>query len=82
MQYGYNFEEVKQKVYSALSENYAGLSGIELASKTKINRMTLTKYLNLMLAQGLIRKKKLEQLMYGIWIKKLYTLNFHSIFTI
>jgi predicted transcriptional regulator len=82
MHYGYNFEEVKQKVYSALSENYAGLSGIELASKTKINRMTLTKYLNLMLAQGLIRKKKLEQLMYGIWIKKLYTLNFHLIFTI
>ncbi len=66
MQYGYNFEEVKQKVYSALSQNYAGLSGIELASKTKINRMTLTKYLNLMLSQGLIRKKKLEQLTYGI----------------
>jgi predicted transcriptional regulator len=77
MHYGYNFEEVKQKVFSALSQNYAGLSGIELASKTKINRMTLTKYLNLMLAQGLIRKKKLEQLMYGIWIKTLHTLNFH-----
>jgi predicted transcriptional regulator len=76
MHYGYNFEEVKQKVYSALTESYAGLSGIELASKTKINRMTLTKYLNLMLAQGLIRKKKLEQLMYGTWIKKLHTLNF------
>jgi len=76
MHHGYNFEEVKQKVYSALSENYAGLSGIELASKTKINRMTLTKYLNLMLAQGLIRKKKLEQLMYGIWIRTLHTLNF------
>lgn len=76
MHYGYNFEEVKQKVYSALSENYAGLSGIELASKTKINRMTLTKYLNLMLAQGLIRKKKLELLTYGTWIKKLHTLNF------
>ena len=77
MHYGYNFEEVKQKVYSALSQNYAGLSGIELASKTKINRMTLTKYLNLMLSQGLIRKKKLEQLMYGIWIRTLHTLNFH-----
>jgi len=77
MHYGYNFEEIKQKVYSALSQNYAGLSGIELASKTKINRMTLTKYLNLMLSQGLIRKKKLEQLMYGIWIRTLHTLNFH-----
>ena len=76
MHYGYNFEEVKQKVFSALSQNYAGLSGIELASKTRINRMTLTKYLNLMLTQGLIRKKKLEQLMYGIWIRTLHTLNF------
>ena len=76
MHYGYSFEEVKQKVFSALSENYAGLSGIELASKTKINRMTLTKYLNLMLAQGLIRKKKLERLMYGTWTKILPKLNF------
>ena len=76
MHYGYKFEEVKQKVFSALSENYAGLSGIELASKTKINRMTLTKYLNLMLAQGLIRKKKLERLMYGTWTKMLPKLNF------
>jgi predicted transcriptional regulator len=76
MHYGYNFEEVKQKVFSALSQNYAGLSGIELASKTRINRMTLTKYLNLLLTQGLIRKKKLEQLMYGIWIRTLHTLNF------
>jgi response regulator of citrate/malate metabolism len=77
MHYGYNFEEVKQKVFSALSQNYAGLSGIELASKTRINRMTLTKYLNLMLTQGLIRKKKLERLMYGIWIRMLHSLNFH-----
>jgi predicted transcriptional regulator len=76
MHYGYNVEEVKQKVFSALSENYAGLSGIELASKTKINRMTLTKYLNLMLSQGLIRKKKLERLMYGTWTKILPKLNF------
>ena len=76
MHYGYNFEEVKQKVFSALSENYAGLSGIELALRTKINRMTLTKYLNLMLAQGLIRKKKLEPLMYGTWTKMPLKLNF------
>ena len=75
MHYGYNFEEVKKKVFSALYQNYAGLSGIELSSKTKINRMTLTKYLSLMLAQGLIRKKKLEPLMFGIWTKTLLRLN-------
>jgi DNA-binding IclR family transcriptional regulator len=74
---GYNFEEVKQKVISVLSQNYAGLSGVELSTKTKINRMTLTKYLNLMLTQGLVRKKKLEPLMYGTWIKTLPRLSSH-----
>ena len=69
MHYGYDFEDVKQKVISALSQNYAGLSAVEISTKTKINRMTLTKYLNLMLTQGLVRKKKLEPLMYGTWTK-------------
>lgn len=77
MHHGYNFEEVKQKVISTLSQNYAGLSGVELSTKTKINRMTLTKYLNLMLTQGLVRKKKLELLMYGIWTKMLPRLSSH-----
>ena len=77
MHHGYNVEEVKQKVISALSQNYAGLSGVELSTKTKINRMTLTKYLNLMLTQGLVRKKKLELLMYGTWTKMLPRLSFH-----
>ena len=72
MHYGYDFEEVKQKVISTLSQNYAGLSGVELSTNTKINRMTLTKYLNLMLTHGLVRKKKLEPLMYGTWTKMLH----------
>ncbi len=77
MHHGYNFEEVKQKVISTLSQNYAGLSGVELSTKTKINRITLTKYLNLILTQGLVRKKKLELLMYGIWTKMLPRLSSH-----
>ena len=56
----YTFDEISRKVYSELSENYSGLSGVELAARTKINRMTLAKYLDLMLAKGLVRKKKLE----------------------
>lgn len=77
MHHGYNFEEVKQRVISTLSQNYAGLSGVELSTKIKINRMTLTKYLNLMLTQGLVRKKKLEPLIYGTWTKMLRRSNFH-----
>lgn len=56
----YTIDEISRKVYSELSENYSGLSGVELAARTKINRMTMAKYLDLMLAKGLIRKKKLE----------------------
>jgi DNA-binding MarR family transcriptional regulator len=55
----YSLEEVKRKVFSELQYSGSGLSGVELASRLKINRMTLTKYLDLMSAKGLIRKKKL-----------------------
>jgi DNA-binding IclR family transcriptional regulator len=55
----YTLEEITRKVYSELSESHAGLSGVELAARTKINRMTLARYLDLMLAKGLVRKKKL-----------------------
>ena len=36
-----------------------GMSGVELANKTGINRMTITKYLNQLYSIGLIRKKKI-----------------------
>jgi predicted AAA+ superfamily ATPase len=55
----YSIDEITRKVYSELSEISSGLSGAELATRTKINRMTLAKYLDLMLARGLGRKKKL-----------------------
>jgi predicted transcriptional regulator len=57
----YTLEEITRKVYSELIESDAGLSGVELAVRTKINRMTLARYLDLMLAKGLVRKKKLER---------------------
>ena len=57
----YTLEEITRKVYSELTESDAGLSGVELAVRTKINRMTLARYLDLMLAKGLVRKKKLER---------------------
>jgi hypothetical protein len=42
-----------------------GMSGVELANKTGINRMTITKYLNLLYSIGLIRKKKIGTV--NIW---------------
>ena len=40
----YTLDEVKRKIIDALQDNSIGLSGVELASATGINRMTITKY--------------------------------------
>jgi DNA-binding MarR family transcriptional regulator len=54
----YTLDEVKHKIMSLLEDDRAGLSGIEIAEKTGINRMTITKYLNILLTLGLVKKKK------------------------
>jgi methanogenic corrinoid protein MtbC1 len=54
----YTLDEVKRKIVDALQSAGTGLSGIELADKTGLNRMTITKYLDVMHAIGLVKKKK------------------------
>jgi len=54
----YTLDEVKRKIVDVLQGAGTGLSGIELAEKTGINRMTITKYLDVMYAMGLVKKKK------------------------
>lgn len=54
----YTLEEVKRKIISTLQDNATGLSGVELASTTGINRMTVTKYLNILATMRLIKKKR------------------------
>lgn len=54
----YTLDEVKRKIVDALQGAGTGLSGIELADRTGINRMTITKYLDVMYAVGLVKKKK------------------------
>jgi predicted transcriptional regulator len=55
----YTLEEVKRKIMYLLQNNNAGLSGVEIAKKTGINRMTITKYLDILSTVGLINKKKI-----------------------
>lgn len=55
----YSLEEIKRKVVDVLKDADAGLSGIEIAEKTGINRITITKYLSVLEAIGLIKKKKM-----------------------
>lgn len=54
----YTLDEVKRKIVDVLENSGTGLSGVELAGKTGINRMTITKYLDIMHTMGLIKKKK------------------------
>jgi len=50
---------VQQKLIEILSESKTGLSGVEIAEKFGINRATMTKYLNVFAAEGIIRQKNI-----------------------
>ncbi len=56
---GYQQEQVQQKLIEALSESKTGLSGVEIADRLGINRATMTKYLNVFAAEGIIRQKNI-----------------------
>jgi methanogenic corrinoid protein MtbC1 len=62
----YTLDEIKRKIIDVLnSAGGTGLSGIELAERMGINRMTMTKYLDVMHAMGLLKKKKIGNL--NVW---------------
>ncbi|MGI0102761.1 MAG: ArsR family transcriptional regulator [Nitrosotalea sp.] len=56
---GYNQEEIKEKLIDALSKSKTGLTGIEIAEKLRINRVTMSKYLKVFAAEGLIKQKSI-----------------------
>jgi hypothetical protein len=63
----YTLDEVKRKIVDALQgAGGMGLSGIELADRTGINRMTITKYLDIMNVMGLVKKKKIGPV--NVWV--------------
>jgi methanogenic corrinoid protein MtbC1 len=55
----YSLDEIKRKIIYLLQINDAGLSGKELADKVGINRMTMTKYLDVLSTLRLIKKRKI-----------------------
>ena len=54
---GYQVEKIKEKLIDVLRDSKTGLSGIELAEKLRINRITMTKYLKVFAAEGLVKQK-------------------------
>ena len=56
---GYNESELRQKLVDILQDSKTGLSGVEISEKLGINRMTITKYLNVFAAEGLVQQKNI-----------------------
>lgn len=56
---GYSTIVVREKLIEALHQSKTGLTGIEIAEKLGINRVTMSKYLKIFVAEGLIRQKNM-----------------------
>ncbi len=61
----YTIDEIKNKVIETLGNHEEGMTSIELADAIHVNRMTITKYLNILSAIGLIKRKKIGSI--NIW---------------
>ena len=56
---GYKVEKIKEKLIDVLRDSKTGLSGIDIAENLKINRLTITKYLQVFAAEGLVKQKNI-----------------------
>jgi hypothetical protein len=56
---GYNTEKIRDKLIDILSQSKTGLTGIEIAKKLKVNRVTMSKYLKVFAAEGLVKQKNI-----------------------
>lgn len=64
----YTIDEIKNKVIETLGSHGEGMSSMELADALHVNRMTITKYLNILSAIGLIKKKKIGSI--NVWTRE------------
>ena len=55
----YTLDEIKRRVIDILSQNSTGMSSMEIAEKIQVNRMTITKYLNILSSKGLLKQRKI-----------------------
>ena len=56
---GYSTEEIREKLISILEDSDSGMSGVEISEKAGINRITMSKYLKVFAAEGLLRQKNI-----------------------
>ncbi len=56
---GYSSEQIREKLISVLDGVVSGMSGVEISKKMNVNRITMTKYLQVFAAEGLLRQKNI-----------------------
>ncbi|QLH05220.1 transcriptional regulator [Nitrosopumilus oxyclinae] len=56
---GYSTEEIREKLISVLGGAVSGMSGVEISEKIGISRITMSKYLKVFAAEGLLRQKNI-----------------------
>ena len=56
---GYSPEDIRQKLISILKDSEIGMSGVEISENLGISRITMTKYLKVFAAEGLLRQKNI-----------------------
>lgn len=59
---GYQVDDIRKKITGLLSSEPAGMSGIEIASRLRISRTTITKYLEVFATEGIIRRREMGNL--------------------
>ena len=72
---GYQTEVIKEKLVDLLGNSKTGLSGLEISERLNINRITVTKYLNVFAAEGLIKQKNIGNV--NLWFIEAGTEKFH-----
>lgn len=55
----YDVDKIRGKLIDVLGPSRTGLTGIEIAEKLRINRITMSKYLKIFASEGLIRQKNM-----------------------
>jgi methanogenic corrinoid protein MtbC1 len=56
---GYDLSEVKFRLIKLLRDSETGISGVEISERLRINRVTMTKFLNVFSTQGVIGEKNI-----------------------
>lgn len=55
----YSLDKIREKLIDALGPSKTGLTGVEIAEKLRINRVTISKYLKIFAGEGLVKQKNM-----------------------